>query len=38
MLMDFGFTDKSLSVEHISAIIAFIITAILSILAEIFIW
>ncbi|HGJ5873551.1 MAG TPA: succinate dehydrogenase cytochrome b556 subunit [Arsenophonus apicola] len=38
MLMDFGFIDESLSVGRISAIAAFIITAILSILAGVFIW
>ncbi|WP_238337501.1 succinate dehydrogenase cytochrome b556 subunit [Arsenophonus endosymbiont of Aphis craccivora] len=38
MLMDFGFIDESLSVGRISAIVAFIITAILSILAGIFVW
>ncbi|MFS1537898.1 MAG: succinate dehydrogenase cytochrome b556 subunit [Candidatus Phlomobacter fragariae] len=38
MLMDFGFIDESLSVGRISAIAAFIITTILSILVGVFVW
>ncbi|RXK33242.1 succinate dehydrogenase cytochrome b556 large subunit [Arsenophonus endosymbiont of Bemisia tabaci Asia II 3] len=38
MLMDFGLIDESLSVGRISAIVTLIITAILSILAGVFVW
>ncbi|CAA2929924.1 Succinate dehydrogenase cytochrome b556 subunit [Arsenophonus endosymbiont of Bemisia tabaci Q2] len=38
MLMDFSFIDESLSVGGISAIVTFIITVILSILAGVFVW